>query len=129
MSGKLDCQLVIEMIGRTWDRQFATYASQPDGPLKGAGGYIDMGIYVHIWIYMDISTGCAQPCHRAYNLWVAVWWYCLVVYDFGRTGFVNGTIRCAYFKHYFHPQTSIPGSLGVIVALLSSILVALGSPP
>ena len=38
MNGKLDCQLVIEMIGRTWDRQFAQYASQPDGPLKGAGG-------------------------------------------------------------------------------------------
>ncbi len=29
---KLDCQLVIEMIGRTWDRQIATYSSQPDGP-------------------------------------------------------------------------------------------------
>ena len=42
MKGKLDCQLVIEMIGRTWDRQIATYASQPGGPgpLKGAGGYI-----------------------------------------------------------------------------------------
>ena len=39
MNGKLDCQLVIEMIGRTWDRQFAQYASQPHGPLKGAGGY------------------------------------------------------------------------------------------
>ena len=43
MSGnecKLDCQLVIEMIERTWDKQFATYTSQPDGPLKGAGGYL-----------------------------------------------------------------------------------------
>ena len=38
--GKLDCQLVIEMIGETWDCQFAQYPSQPDGPLKGAGGYI-----------------------------------------------------------------------------------------
>ena len=28
------------MIGRTWDRQFATYPPQPDGPLKGAGGYV-----------------------------------------------------------------------------------------
>jgi len=37
--GKLDCQLVIEMIGRTWDRRFAQYPSQPDGPLKGAGGF------------------------------------------------------------------------------------------
>jgi hypothetical protein len=32
--------LVIEIIGRTWDRQFAQNPSQPDGPLKGAGGYI-----------------------------------------------------------------------------------------
>ena len=31
-SGKLDCQLVVEMIGRTWDRQIATYSSQPGGP-------------------------------------------------------------------------------------------------
>jgi len=36
--GKLDCQLVIEMIGGTWDRQFAQNSPQPDGPLKGAGG-------------------------------------------------------------------------------------------
>jgi len=52
--GKLDCQLVIEMIGRTWDRQFATYPSQPDGPLKGAGGYIHIYIYIYmnsIWLY------------------------------------------------------------------------------
>ena len=40
MNGKLDCQLVIQMIGRTWDRQIATYASQLDCPLKVAGGYI-----------------------------------------------------------------------------------------
>ena len=39
-NGTLDCQLVIEMIGGTWNRRFAQYASQPDGPLKGAGGYI-----------------------------------------------------------------------------------------
>ena len=73
----------------------------------------------------------AQPRHRAYNLWVAVWWYGLVVYDFGRTGFVNGTIRCADFKGCFRPQTSILGSLGVILAPLGSILVdraAQGTP-
>ena len=34
------------MIGRTWDRQMATYPSQLDGPLKGAGGYLF--IYIHI---------------------------------------------------------------------------------
>ena len=39
--GKLDCQLVIEMIGRTWDRQFATYPPQPGGPWQaGAGGFV-----------------------------------------------------------------------------------------
>ena len=42
MKGKLDCQLVISMIGRTWDRQIATYASQPGGPLKGAGGFVSV---------------------------------------------------------------------------------------
>ena len=70
----------------------------------------------------------AQPRHRAYNLWVAVWWYGLVVYDFLGTGFVNGTIHCAYVKHTFRPNTSLSGSLGAIWVLLSSILVALGSP-
>jgi len=50
-----------------------------------------------------------------------------VVYDLGRTEFVNGTIRCAYFKRRFRRTTSIPGSLGVILAFLCSILVALGS--
>ena len=30
------------------DRRIATYSSQPDGPLKGAGGYI----YVYVYIYM-----------------------------------------------------------------------------
>jgi len=45
--GKLDCQLVIEMIGRTWDRQFAQNSSQPDGPLKGAGGYIPVACGAH----------------------------------------------------------------------------------
>ena len=49
-------------------------------------------------------------------------------HDLGRTGCVNGTIRYAYFKHRFRPKTSIPESLGVILAILSSILVALGSP-
>ena len=53
MSGKLDCQLVIEMIERTWDRQFATYSSQPDGPLKGAGGYIYIYIYIYIYVYIS----------------------------------------------------------------------------
>ena len=32
MTGKLDCQLVIEMIERTWNLQLAKYPSQPDGP-------------------------------------------------------------------------------------------------
>ena len=62
---------------------------------------------------------------------MAVWWYGLVVYDFWGTGFVNGTIRCAYFKGRFRPQTSILGSLGVTLALLGSILVdwaAQGTP-
>ena len=49
MNGKLDCPLVIQMIARTWDRQFATYALQPDGPLKGARRYIY--IYIHIWTH------------------------------------------------------------------------------
>ena len=39
MNGKLDCQLVIEMIGGTWDKQMATYPPQPGGP-AGAGVYI-----------------------------------------------------------------------------------------
>ena len=56
MSGKLDCQLVIEMIGRTWDRQFAQYSPQPDGPLKGAGGYIYIYIYIYIYVYTKIFT-------------------------------------------------------------------------
>ena len=43
MNGKLDCQLVIQMIGRTWDKQMETYASQPDGLLKEAGGFYDTG--------------------------------------------------------------------------------------
>ena len=58
MNGKLDCQLVIEMIGRTWDKQIATYPSQPDGLLKEAGGYIyiyiEMYIYIYIYIYVYI---------------------------------------------------------------------------
>ena len=53
MSGKLDCQLVIEMIGGTWDRRFAQYASQPDGPLKGAGGYI-ICVYIHVYVHLII---------------------------------------------------------------------------
>ena len=30
----------------------ATYASQPDGPLKGAGGYI----YIYIYIYVRFEN-------------------------------------------------------------------------
>ena len=45
--GKLDRQLVIEK--RTWDRQFAQYTAQPDGPLKGAAGYVcDMLAYTRL---------------------------------------------------------------------------------
>ena len=58
-NGKLDCQLVIEMIGRTWDRQFAPKPSQLDGPLKGAGGYGHVAIYGYIWLY-----GSYQPAPR-----------------------------------------------------------------
>ena len=32
MKGKLNCQLVIQMIVRTWDKQMATYPRQPGGP-------------------------------------------------------------------------------------------------
>ena len=58
VTGKLDCQLVIEMIGRTWDRQFAQYASQPRGPYRGRWIYIERErerertIYVYIYIYI-----------------------------------------------------------------------------
>ena len=48
MNGKLDSQLVIQMIGGTWVRQIATYSSQPDGPLKGAGGYYHISLYIYI---------------------------------------------------------------------------------
>ena len=51
-----------------------------------------------------------------------------MVYDFRGTGFVNGTIRCTHFKHNFRSKALILGSLGVILALLSSIVVALNSP-
>ena len=61
MNGKLDCQLVIEMIGGTWDRQFAQYAPQPDGPLKGAGGYIYIYIYMYIYIYVCMYMYIRQP--------------------------------------------------------------------
>ena len=50
MNGKLDCQLVIQMIGRTWDRQFATYSSQPDGPSKEGPADIHY-IYIYISTY------------------------------------------------------------------------------
>jgi len=47
-NGKRDCPRVVEMIGGTWDRQFAQYASQTDGPLKGAGGYTHMCTSVYL---------------------------------------------------------------------------------
>jgi len=34
--------------------------------------------------------------------------YGLVVYDFLGTGFVNGTIHCAYVDNLFRPKTSLP---------------------
>ena len=58
MNGKLDCQLVIQMIGRTWDKQIATYSSQPDGPLKGAGGYTYICIYVYMYIHIHTHVLC-----------------------------------------------------------------------
>ncbi len=39
MNGKLDCQLVIEMIGGTWDRWLEETPRSLMAP-KGAGGYI-----------------------------------------------------------------------------------------
>ena len=39
IDGKLECQVVIQMIGRTWDRRMATY-SQLDGPLNRASGCV-----------------------------------------------------------------------------------------
>jgi len=65
MSGndeQLDCQLVIEMIVGTWDRQFAQYASQPDGPLKGAGRYPFIAIYIYIYIYIGIYSHLWTSC-------------------------------------------------------------------
>ena len=53
MSGRLDCQLVIEMIGGTLDSQIAQYASQPDGPLKGLA---DIYIYIYIYVYAKVSV-------------------------------------------------------------------------
>ena len=47
MHGKHNCQLVIQVIKKTWDRQMETNSSQPDGLLKEAGGYI----YIYIYIY------------------------------------------------------------------------------
>ena len=55
-NGKLDCQLVIEMIGRTWDRRFAQYSSQPGGPLKGAGRYLYLYIYIYMYILYFFIT-------------------------------------------------------------------------
>ena len=82
---------------------------------------------LYIYIY-PIAAHNPATVLTSYNLWVAVWWYGLVVYDFGRTGFVNGTIRCAYFKGRFRLKTSIFGSLGVTLALLGSILVDWAAP-
>ena len=47
MNGKLDFQLVISMIGRTWDKQIATYPSQPDGPSKEGRA----GTYTYAYTY------------------------------------------------------------------------------
>ena len=52
MNGKLDRQLVISIIGRTWDKQIATYPSQLDGPPKG--GPADIYIYMYIYIYIRL---------------------------------------------------------------------------
>jgi hypothetical protein len=57
---KLDCQLLIQMIGRTRDKQMAPYASQPDGPLKRAGGYIYVHIYVCVCIHIFLHTMCMR---------------------------------------------------------------------
>jgi len=58
--------------------------------------------YIYIYIY-PLPAARLRP--RAYNLWVAVRWYGLVVYELGRTGFVNGTICRAYFNCNVHPKT------------------------
>ena len=60
MNGKLDCQLVIEMIGRIWDRQIATYSSQPDGPPEGGPADIHIYIYMYIYICVYIQTHVAS---------------------------------------------------------------------
>ena len=60
MSGKRDCQPVIEMIGRNWNGQFATYSSQPDGPLQGAGA----GGYIYVYIYIYILPRHCQKTHN-----------------------------------------------------------------
>jgi len=70
----------------------------------------------------------AQPRHRAYNLWVAVRWYGLVVCDFWGAGVVNGTICCTYFKSNFRPKSLILGSLGVIVGTLELDCGGFGLP-
>ena len=63
------------MIGRIWDRQIATYASQPDGPLKGAGGYIYMYMcrppLLEVWVFLlDIFNTC-QISIDLYVFWVS----------------------------------------------------------
>ena len=55
MNGKLDRQLVISIIGRTWDKQIATYPSQLDGPPKG--GPADSYMYTCTYIYRERDSG------------------------------------------------------------------------
>ena len=49
------------MIGRTWDKQIATYPSQPDGPLKRAGGYVYIYMYIYIYILKTPAQVIAAP--------------------------------------------------------------------
>ena len=56
------------MIGRTWDRQIATYSSQPDGPLKGAGGCDPCGaVWAHFCV---LGPSLRSPCGVLGVTWV-----------------------------------------------------------
>ena len=62
MNGKSDCQLVIQMIGRTWDRQIATYASQLGGPHKGGRRIILYSyrfLYIVLGVFLDLFESAA----------------------------------------------------------------------
>ena len=82
MKGKLDSQLVIQMIGRTWDRQIATYASQPDGPPKGGPADICISTYTQIYTKTtshDISSKLRHASLRCLELVqaaMAMLWHC-----------------------------------------------------